>query len=932
MKKSPENTLKREHTALDLLKKKLGKPYEDLEYLLLALREVLIENGEEAIAYQIPWINKIEKFEAEQFVDKHIQLYSLIFQLLNMVEINGAVQTRRRKEDEGKAASVNGLWAQNLLLLKEQGLRGDQIARQLPNIRVEPVLTAHPTEAKRATILEHHRELYLLLVQRENQMYTRKEQQNIRENIKLALYRIWKTGEIFIEKPDVPSELRNIMHYLTNVFPEVIPVVDRRFRQAWEEVGFDPALIKKASTWPRISFGNWVGGDRDGHPFVTDEVTRHTLEMLRLHALIVINRKLTTLVRHLSFKCSYKEGHWKLRERIDAMVKELGERGSESFARNKGEVFRQYVNLIIAKLPIDTRRGHATALQEHPGGYRYDEELQQDLDILQESLFDFGAKTVAHEDINDVIRLVHAFGFHLAHLDIRQNSAFHEQALVQLLEAASIDVARSFPENDAERLRFINRELRSSRPFTHPSMQLGSHATAVLDSYKVVATHIDRYGSKGIGSLIVSMTSNLSDLLIVYLLARESGLVIRTPKGPVCILPVVPLFETISDLERSSQILDDFLSHPFTKRSLRYQAASHPNNELIQQVMVGYSDSNKDGGILASQWHLYNAQERLVKVGEKHGVRIRFFHGKGGSISRGAGPVHYFIRSLPHASVSGDIRITEQGETIAQKYANKINAAYNLELLLASATSRSLTDLFKPKNTFQFSRQFEFLAHESQNRYINLVEGPGFIDYFKEATPIDVIESSKIGSRPSRRTGGATIQDLRAIPWVFSWNQSRNNMTSWFGVGSTLEKLMQEKQEDFEILKKAIQHDDFLRYTFTNIDTSLAATDSEIMKQYASLVKDKKLRDRYYGLFEEELAKTRKALLELLNKSIEERRQQHYYSNILRASILDHLHLKQIDLLKKWRNDTNENGKKEALLLDLLLTINAVASALQNTG
>jgi phosphoenolpyruvate carboxylase len=410
--------------------------------------------------------------------------------------------------------------------------------------------------------------------------------------------------------------------------------------------------------------------------------------------------------------------------------------------------------------------------------------------------------------------------------------------------------------------------------------------------------------------------------------------VVNTAKGPVCVLPVVPLFETISDLERSSQILDDFLSHPFTKRSLRHLAASHPGNELVQQVMIGYSDSNKDGGILASQWHLYNAQERLVKVGEKHGVRIRFFHGKGGSISRGAGPVHYFIKSLPHASVSGDIRITEQGETIAQKYANKINAAYNLELMLATATSRSLTDMFTPKKTFQFARQFEFLAQESQKQYTDLVEDKGFIDYFKEATPIDVIESSKIGSRPSRRTGGTTIQDLRASPWVFSWNQSRNNMTSWFGVGSTLEKLMRERADDFEILTKAIRHDDFLRYTFTNIDTSLAATDDGIMKQYAYLVKDKKLRDRYYNLFHEELTKTRKALLDLLNKSIDDRRPQHYYSNILRASILDALHHKQIYLLKKWRSDTysNDNGKKEALLLELLLTINAIAGALQNTG
>jgi phosphoenolpyruvate carboxylase len=284
----PVNTLK-------LVQKELGKPYHDLEFLLSALSEVLIENGEKEIADQIPWISEAKPFEAENFSEKHIQLYSLIFQLMNMVEINGAVQTRRVSENEGKGTGINGLWRDNLKKLKDQGISDTEIVKLLPEIQVEPVLTAHPTEAKRETILEHHRELYLLLVQRENQMYTIKEQEEIRSEIKLSLYRIWKTGEIFMEKPDVPSELRNVLHYLTNVFPEVLPVVDRRFKQAWEDVGLNPQLIKDSSVWPKLTFGNWVGGDRDGHPFVTDQVTKQTLSLLRLHALIVIHRKLNKL-------------------------------------------------------------------------------------------------------------------------------------------------------------------------------------------------------------------------------------------------------------------------------------------------------------------------------------------------------------------------------------------------------------------------------------------------------------------------------------------------------------------------------------------------------------------------------------------------------------------------------------------------------------
>jgi phosphoenolpyruvate carboxylase len=397
---------------------------------------------------------------------------------------------------------------------------------------------------------------------------------------------------------------------------------------------------------------------------------------------------------------------------------------------------------------------------------------------------------------------------------------------------------------------------------------------------------------------------------------------------------VVPLFETIDDLEGSAEILDSFLKHPFTKRSLEYQSQFHPAGSKVQQVMVGYSDSNKDGGILASQWHLHKAQSMLVEVGEKHGVKIKFFHGKGGSISRGAGPIHYFIKALPHSSPSGGIRITEQGETIAQKYANKINAAYNLELLMASATNKIISDRFKKKEAFKYSDLLEYLSAESQQSYAHLIGGDNFINFFKQATPIDAIESSKIGSRPSRRTGGASIQDLRAIPWVFSWNQSRYNMTSWFGVGNTLKKLEKERSEDFSRFVEAIKHDDFIRYVFTNIDTSLAASDEAIMEEYARLVKDKTLYSKYFPKFRDELKNTRELLNKILGKSIEERRIQHYYSNVLRASILNHLHLKQISLLKKWRAEKNGNSTSDGneTLQSLLLTINAIAGALRNTG
>jgi phosphoenolpyruvate carboxylase len=465
-------------------------------------------------------------------------------------------------------------------------------------------------------------------------------------------------------------------------------------------------------------------------------------------------------------------------------------------------------------------------------------------------------------------------------------------------------------------------------------MNLDEHADAVTSCYKVLLNHIDHYGPGGIGSLIVSMTRSLSDLLSVYILAREAGLTKTTDKGPVCLLPVVPLLETIEDMKNGPEIVRSFLKHPYTKRSLEYQKSQNKQRDLVQQVMVGYSDSNKDGGILASQWGLYQVQSSLASVGEEEGVRIRIFHGKGGSISRGAGPTHWFIKALPYHSIRGDIRLTEQGETIEQKYANKINASYNLELLQAGTTTATLLYNRSKKKGYEFSDLMTKLAGESKAYYRQLIEHKDFLPFFSEATPIDAIESSKIGSRPARRTGKRSLEDLRAIPWVFSWSQSRFNITSWYGIGKTFSDLMKSDKAEFERFKEGVVYDSFIRYVLTNIDTSLAATDEQIMNQYASLVRDSKVRKTMMDLILEELKRTREMFELILEKPISERRKQHWYSNVIRAIAMENLHKKQIKLLKTWRAQKKEGNSAQAeeTLTSLLLTINAIAGALRTTG
>lgn len=919
---------------LKLVRNNLGKPYEDLEFLLNCLKEVMVESGEDELASEIPWINSVKDFQNNSFTKKHIQLYSTCFQLLNIVEVNGAVQNRRLIEDQKSPADINGLWSYNLHLLKNHGFSAEQIAAYLPQIHVEPVLTAHPTEAKRTIMLEHLRYLYLLVVKRENKMYTKFEQNEIRHSIKIAIHRIWRITDVFTEKPDLNTELDNIIHYFTQVFPEVITLHDRHLIQAWSEIGFDPALIRDASQFPKITFGNWVGGDRDGHPFVTAEVTKNTLMKMRLKSFQVIKRVLLNLQNNLSFNEKVQDLCPEFRSRYEGLHNEIVDHDGLHKTLFPNEALKQYIEYLLIKLPVFIVEGHIQDYKEEAISYNYPPELIADLCILEKALINDNASEIAFADVSEAIRILKAFGFHLAKLDIRQNSRFHELALSQLMQAAQLNGDEFLRLDFKDRVTLINRELDSSRPFAHPNIPLGAEARATVDSYRVLSEYINKYETQALGSLIVSMTRNVSDLLLVYLLEREAGLMVSTASGLASRLPVVPLFETIDDLIQSHIILDEFLSNPVTKNSLLLQQQQSNAEVPVQEIMIGYSDSNKDGGILASQWYLYQAQTQLIRVGEKHGVKIRFFHGKGGSLSRGAGPTHWFLRALPPLSLNGDIRFTEQGETIERKYANNNNAVYNIELLTSGTLAVSMLQKNKESKEYNLASELNYLACKSKLVYEELTKKPGFIQFYEKATPIDAIEQSKIGSRPSRRTGTRTLNDLRAIPWVFSWSQCRFNITGWYGVGTSLESMRNNDSCKFEHFKEAVKTDPFIRYLLTNIDSSLASSDEEIFKQYAQLASDVPQSNEILDQMLKEYALTRQMIDSILDSPISERRKNHYYSTLLRADAMRSLHQHQVNLLAQWRKLNKEGNSTEAdtILFELLRCINAIAGAIGYTG
>ena len=898
---------------------------DELPFIMGCLRQVLQESGEPELARVLPWLGEEALNAAPNVPPARIaQAFSISFQLLSIVEQHAAVQYRRTLETRNDLAAVPALWGDTLRWLHVQGIDAATIATALPRIRVEAVVTAHPTEAKRATVLEHHRALYLLLIKRADPHWTSYEQEAIRDEILSLLTTLWRTGEIFLEKPDVASERRNIIHYLRTVFPQVLPTIDRRLHQAWAATGFDPALLANVDQLPRLQFGSWVGGDRDGHPLVTAEVTRETLAELRLQALGLIQEQLQTLTRDLSLSDQLQTPPSSFVERITSVAADLGAPGSAALGRNPNEPWRQWVNLMLARLPM--------APTTTAPYYQRATELAEDLRLLAQALDAVGAWRLRAQAVTRIIRSLQTFGFHLAALDIRQNSGFHDLALGQLLSAAG------FTEHDvsnwdvARRMALLEHELTSPRPFTHPEAKVGPQATAVLSCYQTIVAELRAHGPAGLGALIVSMTRSAADLLTVYLFAREVGMLVETATGTACPLPVVPLFETIDDLEQSPAILVTFLDHPLTQRSLEEQRRLEGRDELVQQVMIGYSDSNKDGGLVASLWTLYRAQVALTAVGKARGVRVRFFHGRGGTISRGAGPTHRFLKSLPVGSLGGDLRLTEQGETIAQKYANQATASYNLELLLAGVVRATLAEQIGSSHRHALEPTMDQLAAWSREVYSDLLATEGFVTFFRQATPVDALEESRIGSRPSRRTGRPTLTDLRAIPWVFSWSQARIVLPGWYGVGSALSRLQQHDSTAFATLQQQLINWAPLHYILSNAATSIAMADPEVMIWYTELVENPTLRDTMTQRILMEYETTYRMLELLYGGPLAERRPNIHAMMQLRNPALRMLHHQQVSLLRRWRKRKADSGDGVELLPEILLTINAIAGGLGSTG
>ena len=920
----------------------------DLSWMMTGFRELLREIGEDEVLTALPWTPGHKGPLPAIQSSKVTRAYSITFGLLNLAEEVAANAMRQLNEKINGPQHEPGSWAQALRKMSGSGSDAETLAMSLPSLRVEPVLTAHPTEARRRSVLACMQEIHEILHEGAGSESRDLAESQRRERLKVVLERWWRTEEVRTQRPTVDMEREGVIHCLAGSMAKSIAETDRRLREAWQIASLGPGGPAHPAVRPQLSFGTWVGGDRDGHPLVTPETTETSLRLYRAAALQLIRTSLDRLASHLTLSRRYHGIPSELEKWLVDWRKRVGPEREAAVAIYREEPWREGVLLMRNFLPQDG---------DDPFGYSHPEDLILDLGVIRRSLLAVGATRLAAAEVDSMIRLVEVFGFHLAVLDIRQNSSKHDEAIEELEAWSGEKISTPYrSRTEMERRQLLESWLEKTPWTAEQAMQAGPNARDVVGTYLTLARHVSRHGTDGLGLSIISMTRNVSDLLAIHVFSRVAGLESGDKDAAgVCPLPITPLFETLDDLERAPKVVTEFLQHPVTRNTIqvlaRHEAEVSRRRRLalvdpgegsvvlpvepppVLRVMIGYSDSNKDAGLLASQWALHRSQKGILKAARQEGAAARFFHGRGGTVSRGAGPTHRFLEALPRGTLSGDLRTTEQGEVIGQKYGTVPTAAHNLELLLAGTAYSTLSRDGNREDDPAMGEVFEILSRTSMETYRRLVEQKGFLEFFRQATPIDAVEKSTIGSRPSRRTGAAGWADLRAIPWVFSWSQARFFLPGWYGAGAALADLSKEHPRLFRRLRDCLRVWPFARYVFNNLESGLASADLEVGEWYAELVGDEKLRGQILRLIHAEFALVQRGLGEMFSKPLAERRPRFRYTVERRVRPLRVLHQRQVELLRKWREaEGSADSSAENLLGEVRQTIAAIAAGLRTTG
>ena len=861
-----------------------------------------------------------------ELLARTLQVQGIWFQLLSIAEQNAAMRRRRQVEIERGYDQLRGTFAQVITGAAAAAVSSQEIADLLGFLRIRPVITAHPTEARRVTVLEKHRRVYRRLVDLESPRWTPRERQALVDGLRNEIELLWTTGELRLVKPTVPQEVFWGLHFfnetLFEAVPDLLDKLERALAYAYPDRTFQVP--------PFFQFGSWVGGDRDGNPFVTNEVTRSTILENRLTALRRYRRRLSELVRALSITeraVLVPEG---FRLSLGNELAATGE-GSEIAARNPGEIFRQYLACMGRRLDVMIAKSEQGHTSPDPAGYASAEALIADLRAIEEALEFGGSTSLAQTLVRPVRREVESFRFSTVRLDVRENTTKLNAALADLW-AAGQSGERSdgqLPEQGSEAWRqWLGAELGRPLVAGEADPELPSESAETLGMFQLVRQLRDEVDREAFGAFVLSMTRSVSDILGAYLMAKTAGLFGDTAGVESSTLPIVPLFETIEDLQRAPAIMKELLAVPLVRRSVRAQGG-------VQEVMIGYSDSNKDGGFLTSNWELSKAQIKLTRVGKESGIPIAFFHGRGGSVSRGGAPTGRAIAAQPAGSINGRMRITEQGEVVSFKYANRGTAQYQIELLAASVVEHSLKSEREKAllPTAEFDEAMEALSGAAQASYRQLVDHPDLLAYYQAASPLEEISLLNMGSRPARRFGARSLSDLRAIPWVFAWSQNRHFIPGWYGVGSGILTFLQIRgQRGSALLDRMFTESRLFRLIVDEVEKTLTYVDLDIAREYADLVPDSRVRTSILGMIEEEYQWTVEAVLRISGgKELVERYPRFRRRLARRLPTINQVSRQQIELLRRFRESGGDKTQEEQLSA-LLLSINCIAAGFGATG
>lgn len=848
-----------------------------------------------------------------------IRAFSTYFSLVNVAE-EAALQDRRHRYLHASTALWTGSFDATLRTLKDQGFSAAKAEKLLLQTNYMPVFTAHPTEAKRRIMQEALRRIFILLQSSDDRALSQVERDEARERLLAEIQLLWKTDEVRPGKPTVQTEVKNGLHYFEKSLFEAVPILYRNLQRAWRRTYPD-----SPRTLPSfIQFGSWIGGDRDGNPHVTARVTR---EACRMQARAILGeyirrvRDLESILSHSSHLIDLPE---RLRASLETDRKLLDRVRNRSISLFETEPYRCKLEVILLRLQhrLDHLQGRAWHSAD---SYQDEDQFLDDLRLIYDALVEQGDGRIADGELADLIRLAETFGFYLARLDLRQESPRHTEAVGEIMPV--MDGTDYAGLNEAGRIQALQRHLgKIDGAVSLDRGKLSPATRETLAVFDLVRNVPEQTSPKIFGQYVISMTHEASHVLEVLFLGGLVGLAGGRRQKHFCRLQVCPLFETIEDLRRVQDILGRLFQDPVYRPLLDASGG-------VQDIMLGYSDSCKDGGILASAWNLYQAQKRIHEVSERHGVRFRLFHGRGGTVGRGGGPTYEAITAQPPGTVRGAIKLTEQGEVLSYKYSNLETAVYELTMGATGLILASRHLLFR-KLAHEYAddlRIMEKLAGDGEQAYRKLIDSPGFLDYFYEVTPVREIGNINIGSRPShRRAVDRSMDSIRAIPWVFGWSLSRHTLPAWYGIGTALESYLEaHPKTGLEHIRLAYRRWPFFQTLMQNIQMALAKADMPIAQQYMQLSRHPADAERIYKRIKEEYQLTHRLVLQVTKgKQLLEAQEVLRRSLNRRKPYLDPLNAIQLSLLRRMREASDPAPYQNTVAR----SISAIAAGMRNTG